>query len=271
MIFFLLCHSLPLCFFQSKAIDLFSASFSPHATMNALAQRASLRVGAPASVSSGTSVARGACEGSTARREARLYPLLNLLLPLLLTTDLSPTLLGTSTPFRLFFLPFNNSAATSAPRPPLRRGPSGSLVGCLRSRWGMDSLSQSRRNRRKRFGLFFRLPCRLSFFFFSSPSSSHPRPCPTLKKKKKKKTVFFHPLSPTLSLSNRKPRPGLPRRLPPGRLRLRPAPPRLRPGDPQVVHPLRAHPLPRRDDGRRGDPVPGGRDQGRRRQHPGVV
>ena len=47
-----LCHSLPP---SSNRPSAASASFSPHATMNALAQRASLRVGAPVSVSSAAS------------------------------------------------------------------------------------------------------------------------------------------------------------------------------------------------------------------------
>lgn len=128
----------------------------------------------------------------------------------------------------------------------------------------MDSLSHCRRKRREKIRPFSCFP--LSFFFFFPSSSS-----PSLDLlSQQNPLLFFHPLSPP-PLSNRKPRPGLPRRLPPGRLRLRPAPPRLRPGDPQVVHARGAHPLPRRDDGRRGHPVPGRGDQGRRGQHPGVV
>ena len=89
----------------------------------------------------------------------------------LLTTDLFPLALPLTT-----LLPFNYSAATSASRPPLRRGPSGSLVGCLRSRWGMGSSSPSRRNRRKSSGLF-------SFLSLFS-SFRRRRPHPLLKKKK---------------------------------------------------------------------------------------
>ena len=52
-----------------QAIDLFfftsASALRPHATMNALAQRASLRVGAPASVSSATS----GCERGVRRLE----------------------------------------------------------------------------------------------------------------------------------------------------------------------------------------------------------